>query len=353
MSLLRLPPEILVQIFDQIDPSFFHEDIRRLTICKQWLEFVLPVCLKCVKLSQETLRSLMVSRAIERSSTLIRSVETLDLELRGYPSYISSFYLQENTEKLDDFAAPVSNETPNDISVETWVKSMGNNLSRLAVIAQQSRRLHTLRIRARNSPSPEILENPVDYLSLPTMQSFLQLDNLSNLVLDLNTNFLDSRVDQRNGLHICPAIGALLGTLRTLHLRMRSICPDVLTARDSNDNLNLRVVVINLSLITNQPGITAAVHSERCGSGVGQLQLRADIKEQAEALVTRMASPKTIRILTHSLPSFQIRSFDILTGNTMTLNDGAAWDEDGRTVVEDSEPDSDFSGDSILDFEGD
>ncbi|KAI0974988.1 hypothetical protein F4678DRAFT_358763 [Xylaria arbuscula] len=330
MSLLRLPPEILAQIFDHIDPYFFHEDLRRLTICKQWLQFVLPVCFKCITLSQETLGSLMASGAIKRSSMLKRSLETLDLELRGYPSYISSFYLQESTEESDAsdaFNAAVSNETSNDIPVKIWADSLGNDLARLAVIVQQSRRLHTLRIRARNSPSPEILESPVDYLSLPTMRSFLRLDNLSNLVLDLNTNLLNSPSDSRKDLHICPAIGALLGALRTLRLRMRSICPDVLIPGDPNDNLNLQVVVINLSLITNLPGITAAAHSDRCGSGTGGLlQLKNDIQGRAEALATRMASPKTIRILTHSLPYFEIQSFDVLTGKNMTLKDDSAWD---------------------------
>jgi hypothetical protein len=132
---------------------------------------------------------------------------------------------------------------------------------------------------------------------------------------------------------------------------MRSICPDVLKPQDPNEKLHLSVVVINLSLTTNLPGITSAAHSKRCGSGArGLLQLKADIQEQAEALATRMASPKLMRILTHSLPQFETQSLDVLTGKTMILDDDMAWDEDGKTVKEDSEPESELLDDEFSTF---
>ncbi|KAI1649642.1 uncharacterized protein F4817DRAFT_27443 [Daldinia loculata] len=193
MSLLRLPPETLTQIFDQIGSYFFREDLGRLTVCNQWFEFALPACFKCITLSQKTLWSLIASG---------------------------------------------------------------------------------------------ILDSPKDYLSLPTMQSLLSLENLSVLVLDLPTDL---------------------------------------------------------------PGITSAAHAKRCGSQAGGLlQLIADIQEQAEVLATRMASPKTIRILTHSIPQFETQSFDVLTGKTMLLDHDMAWDEDGKTVKEDSEPESELLDDDFL-----
>ncbi|UNI13852.1 hypothetical protein JDV02_000550, partial [Purpureocillium takamizusanense] len=129
------------------------------------------------------------------------------------------------------------------------------------------------------------------------------------------------------------------------------ICPDVLKPRDPNDGLYLNVVVINLSLTTNLPGITSAAHSKRCGSqGGGLLQLKAEIQEQAEALATRMASPKIMRILTHSLPQFTTQSLDILTGKTMILDDDMGWDEDGKTVEDDSEPESELLDDEFSNF---
>ncbi|RYC57053.1 hypothetical protein CHU98_g9156 [Xylaria longipes] len=352
MSLLRLPPETLAQIFDHIGSSFFHEDLGRLTVCKQWLEFALPACFKCIKFSQETLRILITSGAVKRPSPLKRSLETLDLELRGYHySYGSTFDPQQNAQESNVLDATASNKAFSDIPTKTWINVLNDDLAQLAVITQQSRRLRTLRIRAWGSPSPDALDNPEDYLSLPTIQAFLSVENLSVLVLDLSVSFLNSSGEQGKSFHICPAIGALLRTLQTLHIRMRSICPDVLKPRGPDGSLHLSVVVINLSLITNQPGTTSAAHSKRCGSlAGGLLQLKADIEEQAQALAARMASPKIMRVLTHSLPQFETQSLDVLTGKTMVLDDDMAWDEDGKTVVEDSEPESELLDDEFSTF---
>ncbi|OIW34068.1 hypothetical protein CONLIGDRAFT_629002 [Coniochaeta ligniaria NRRL 30616] len=285
MPFLRLPPEILRQIFSEIGSSFFREDLGRLTVCKLWFEFALPTCFKSITLSQETLRSLVTSGAIKGLSPLKDGLETLDLEVRGYQSCLSTSYPQEYAQESTSLKAPAPSGGPADDPVKTWIKILNNDLTQLAIVAQQSHRLRILRIRAWRSRSPEPLDTPQDYLRLPTMQAFLSVENLSVLVLDLSGSFLVSSGQQGIGRHICPAIGAVLRTLRTLHLRMRSICPDVLKPRDLNDGLRLSVVVINLSLTTDLPGITSAAHSTRCGSqGGGLLQLKAEIQEQAEAL---------------------------------------------------------------------
>jgi hypothetical protein len=347
MSLLRLPPEILKLIFDQIGSSFFREDLGRLTVCKQWLEFALPAYFKCITLSQETLRDLITSGIMKKSFLLTNSLETIDLELGGYQSCISTSYSQEYAQGSNSLNATSPNEASRDNPAKTCIKTLKNDLAQLAIVAQQSHRLRTLRIRAWSSPSPEPLNRPEGYLPLATMKAFLSVENLRVLVLDLSGSFLNSWREQGNGYHICPAIGAILRTLRTLHLRMRCICPDVLKPRDPDDSLHLSVVAINLSL----SGIMSVTHSKQCRSrGGGVLQLQAAIQKQAEALATRMASPKTIRILNHSLPQFEIQSLDVLTGKTMILDDDMAWDEDGKTVEEDSEPESEILDEEFSTF---
>ncbi|KAF4435311.1 hypothetical protein FALBO_17460, partial [Fusarium albosuccineum] len=226
MSLLRLPPETLKQIFDHIGSSFFRQDLGRLTICKKWFEFAGPGLSKCITLSQETLRRLICSSVAKTPSLLKDSLETLDLELGGYQAWISTLHRRPDPQESIALNAPASNEAPGDNAVEAWIKVLDNDLTQLATIVQQSRRLRILRIRAWNSPSPDPLDRPQDYLSVPTMQALLSVENLSVLALNLSVGFRDSSGE--NGSHICPAIGALLRTLRTLHLRMHSICPDVL-----------------------------------------------------------------------------------------------------------------------------
>jgi len=351
MSLLRLPPEILRQIFNHISPSFFHENLSRLTVCKQWYEFALPACFRRITLSHESLQGLLTAGVTREPSPLQNSLETLGLELSGYQPDVSTSYSPERAQESNLREASASNEALRDNPADSWMNDLNNDLARLAAVVRRSHRLRTLRIRAWSSPSPEPFDSPENYLPLPAIQALFSVENLSVLVLDLSGSFLDSSGQQGDDHHICPAIGAILPTLQTLHLRMPSICPDVLKPRDPTDSLHLGVVVINLSLITNLPGITSAAHSRRCGSqGGGLLQLKADIQEQAEALVTRMASPKIMRILTHSLPQFETQSLDVLTSKTMILDDDMAWDEDGRTVMEDSESESELLDDDFSTF---
>ncbi|KAF4947778.1 hypothetical protein FGADI_10172 [Fusarium gaditjirri] len=346
MSLLRLPPEILRQIFDQLDSSFFREDLGRLSVCKKWFDFALPACFKCITLSQKTLRHLIISTATQKPLSLESNLETLDLHLRGYEYNTSPPYPQNAQES--NLRPPALR-----IRVSYWIKrrrTLNNDLDKLAIIAQQSRRLRTLRVRAWKSPWGHPLSPRDRYLSLSPMLALLSVESLSVLVLDLSGVSLNSSGQQEDERHICPSVAALLPTLRILHLRMRDICPDVLKTQSLDSKLRLSTVVINLSLPPDQPSMTAAAHTKPCDSQRGGfIQLRADIREQAEALLTRMAFPQTMRILTHTLPQFDTQSLDVLTGKTMKLKDDAAWDEDGETVQEDSEPESeildeDFNG---------
>jgi hypothetical protein len=41
-----------------------------------------------------------------------------------------------------------------------------------------------------------------------------------------------------------------------------------------------------------------------------------------------------VRIVTHALPSIQMRAFDVLAGRNLTLKEGADWDDDGKTFEE-------------------
>lgn len=342
MLLLQLPPEILKNMFAQIGSSFFQEDLDRLTVCKHWFEFALPVCFKSIKLSRATLRGLVNSGAIEKQPALKGSLETLELELRGYQSCSSTSSFQEHAQD-SELLDPSTHEAPVENEITTWIAALNNDLAQLAVLAKGSHMLRALHIQAWRSSSPERFDSAENYLSLPTMNALLSLDNLGVLVLDISCSLLNVSGQQGDGHHICPAISALLLTLRTLHLRMRNICPDVLNLPDTNDSLRLSVVVVNLSLNTNLPGITSAAHSQRCRSqGGGLVQLKAAMQQRAEALATRMASPKVVRILTHSLPQFETHSLDVLTGKVTILSDGMAWEEDGKTVKEDSEPESEL-----------
>ena len=271
-------------------------------------------------------------------------MEALDVKLRGYQPSASRSHPGGNTRKPGALDTAGTNETPEDTSVKTWIEALNADLAQLAILARRSRRLHSLCVRAWTLETPETLDSRDVYLSLPTMRGLLSMENLSVLKLDLTVVTANPPGEQEIDCHICPAIGALLSSLRALHLRLYSICPDVLKPKDTGEELNLGEAVINLSLMTDSPEITSASHSKRCGNQAGGLlQLKADMQEHAEALATRMASPTTLRVLTHSPPNFEVHSLDVLTGKDMILDNDMAWNEDGRTVREESGSESELS----------
>jgi hypothetical protein len=260
MLLLNLPPEILKCVFDELGPSFFHEDVVRLAVCKQWYAFALSECDKHIALSQDSLGSLAVSGVPERLPLFQGSLETLDLKMRDHRSWnaITRLLQGGNVRVLEPPTPPAT--------IEAYLKVQEDQLVKLATIAKASRRLRNLRIRAEGSPCIEGTANHLDHLQIPTMQAFLSTESLSVLFLDVSSSF-SSRSGQLAGdRHVCPAIGAVLGKLRSLQIRMPWICRDVLKPPDPKQRLRLSRVVINLCLNCRVPEAALASHSQRCSS---------------------------------------------------------------------------------------
>lgn len=348
MLLLQLPPETLRLIFEQIGPSFFQEHVNRLTICKQWYAFALPECLRRVILSGDALKRLVNAGVFKPPSTLRDSCEVLSLHLGGDPTLPSALG-HSLTPNNEDASMALDEVSQDDTLLNS--QALDNDLQQLALLTRGSRKLRSLSIRAWCFPSSGFLGSQGDYLSLPTMRSLLSVDNLVVLLLDLPVGFCDSHEHQGDGCQLCPTIGALLGSLRALQLRTRTICPTALKPQSHSSSLRLSKLVVNLSLATNLPWQTSATHAKRCGSdGGGMLQLKADLQKQAESLVPRMTAPKILRILTHSLPSIETLALDVVTGKSMILDDSMAWDQDGRTPEEYSEPESELSDDALAAF---
>lgn len=350
MSLLQLPPEILIQVMDHVGSPYFREDLGRLTVCKQWFRYAHTACFKDLQLSQKSLRRLMFSRDVGRSPLLLKdSVEILDLKLKGFEDWNSVQDSPSNSQSTNALHASSWDGDLGRSLLATWTTVLDNDLTQLAIIAKESRKLRIIRIQALSERHPLFPHLPRrDYLSLSTIRTLLSVKNLVVLELDLCGTSLVPRKEHRDDFHVCTTIGALLTTLRRLRLRMRSICADALRPQHRDAGLRLSEVLINLSLSNESPMITSAAHTTQCGStGGGFLKLKADIEAQAEALATLMKSPKIIRILSHSLPRLEMWSLDVLTGRRMILADDMAWEDDGKTVEDDSDSESEILDDGF------
>ncbi|KAF2679297.1 hypothetical protein K458DRAFT_422337 [Lentithecium fluviatile CBS 122367] len=347
MSLIQLPPENLIQIFDYVGSSYFRSDLSRLTVCKQWSEFAHTACFREFYVTQKTLRRLLSSQYVESSLPLVKdSVETLDLDLKGFEDWDSIPLSRHDSQAVNVPNVSTWNGAHGRAVRAAWTTELNNDLLCLATIIKQSRKLRILRIQATSEIHPILrLLDRRDYLFLSTIGAFLSASNLASLELDLcGTRLIPHQSQERDeGFHICKSIAALLTTLQRLRLRMRSICADVLKPRQHSTNLRLNEMLINLSLSNESPLTTSAAHATCCGSSPGGfLQLKADMEKQAQVLVAQMSAPKIVRILTHALPSIEMRAFDVLTDRNVILSEGAEWDDDGEAIEDEV---SDLSSD--------
>jgi hypothetical protein len=295
---------------------------------------------------------LLSSLDVAKSLLLVKdSLEILHLELKGFEDWSSIPDPQGYSQDTNALDASGWDGDLGRALLGAWTIALDNDLAQLAITAKESRKLRMIRIQASSERHPLLPQlSRRDYLSLSTIKALLSVENLTVLELDLCGTLLMPRHEHRDDFHICTSIGALLPTLRRLRLRMRSICPDVLRPQHHDTSLRLSEVLINLSLSNESPMITSAAHSIRCGPIGGFLELKADIEDQAEALAIHMASPKIIRILTHTLPQLEMRSLDVLTGKCMKLADDMAWKDDGKTIDDDSELESEIMDDDLSTF---
>ncbi|KPM43764.1 hypothetical protein AK830_g2790 [Neonectria ditissima] len=338
MSLFRLPSENLDQIFDLVGSSFFRQDLSRLTVSKQWLEFAHRACFKYISLTEENIQLLPSSEGAIYNSALqpsyLKSLD-LSLKLRGYQYWLSQQAPQPalESEHLDGYVP--NNLAPELASIRIWAEAMNHGLTQLATMIRRTGALQTLRIRAWCSPDSGDYPRTDDALPSPPIRALLSLDSLRVLVLDLDAQFLCDPWQRRSEVHICPTIGTLLRTLNTLHVRMPHICLDALKP-DGHDKLRLRNLAINLSMSRELGGALQVHYAKRCDDRNSTIRkLLPDMRQQAKVVASRMSAPKTVRILTHTLPIFRKHSLDVLTDRTMLMHSDMAWDEDGVTIDED------------------
>ncbi|EPE04021.1 hypothetical protein F503_04869 [Ophiostoma piceae UAMH 11346] len=335
MSLLDLPPEILCHIFEDVGATYFKQDIGRLMVSKQWCAVARWGIFRNVTLRARSLHKLLSLHA-SGSEILAPSLDYLKrlaIKLAGY----------EGVEAPDR---------------KRFSAALNADLVQLGPLVRNAPRLKSLHVRASRWVHPDDDEHSVSYLSIPAVHALLEVPiHLEVLVLDITTSLsappLPSGDSPAPGFHACSVIGSLLPTLRVLHVRMSSICSDVLVPpnADALDSIRLEEVVVNTSLKeTDNLGNLSTYHARLCGHRTTTVRLLWEkLYEKAELLAARMQSPKTVRIIKHRLPTFRLISMDVLTGAEMELTDSQAWGADGKVIESPPEPESSIS--SISDFE--
>lgn len=332
MALLRLPSEIILQIFEDVGSSYFRLNIERLTISKLWCDFALSMCFQDLRISQRTLKQLFDPPYKQTSlRCAMSSMKSMSLTLVGFDRW-----------KLSP------KDSDNDVSrtrrggrrrQEDWIADIDLHLIRLNMVLRGSPKLRSLRIHATSELHPgHLILGRRSYLIFPRIRDLITIENLTSLELDL----CGTQLKQGDGFwrgqgnHICPQIAMLLKSLHRLRLRLRCICPEAVRLPQDTSNLRLEEMIINLSIYYESAIIKSVYHASRCEAYIEPFpELYADMEREILLLVPKLASPKMVRILSRQGPDKALLAFDAMIDRTVRLSEDAEWDDEGELERDD------------------
>lgn len=321
MSLLQLPLELLSFVIRYLGLEFFRQDIRRLTVFKQWYACAWQLLAKDLHLTPGAITRL----AGEEIATLVRIqpyVKTAALVFEGRsPS-------GENVEN-----AALNGDASSTLE---WSARLNTALTTVAAQLKQCPKLRHLRVKAEpecNDLSLLRISMGQGYLMPKPVDDFLSLRHLTSLEFDIAGSFPQGPTDN-GSVHFCASINLLLPSLRRLHCRMNAVCETLLERPKNDSPLQLEEIIVNLSLSELSSTSTSCRFPKRCQPVPGEsfTQLRQSIERQASTLALGLDSPRIVRVITHRIPSLSIEAFDAITGQRLGLENNMQWDADGEVV---------------------
>ena len=133
--------------------------------------------------------------------------------------------------------------------------------------------------------------------------------------------------------------------LRHLCIRSRNICPEILEAFSSDQYARLESVIINLSLgREDRPGLSKVFYAHFCsGFQSNGKDLYSSLIDAAKAILPRLPSLKTFRIIRQNFPSEDFFSFDVTCNRRVELPSGIHWKATGSVDADDDECSSEGS----------
>ncbi|KAG6135237.1 hypothetical protein E4U38_001972 [Claviceps purpurea] len=326
MSLLRLPPEIVLSIFRLLGSAFFRQDVRRFLVSKWWYELAWPVFLQDVKFRAGSLeRFILASKSVDLLHLIRKNVRTVKLVLNGFEEW--HFILS---------ASNAAGSTDIDLhAVDIWTSKVNGHVAALVGILRHCTGLRLLKVEARPETHPLQLNlQRRDYLAASPLASLVSISQLTCLEIDTAGTRLMDETDAPK-VHLCGKIRTMLPTLRRLRCRMSSICPTIFDVSAGCLPLALEDVIVNLSLSDIRGSDTSYRYPSRCEAlpGGNFTRLKEDIKSCARKLVPLMKNPRIVRVLSHTFPGMKLHSLDVLTGRRMEIKPNAPWDADEKEAV--------------------
>lgn len=109
----------------------------------------------------------------------------------------------------------------------------------------------------------------------------------------------------KNEIHVCPQLALKIPHLRSVRLRMYSICRQIFDLKDCDPSSKIESIIIDLSLRETDPFSTG--FSYHCTKSRRAWELYNDMVHAAEEFANRMLNPslKVLRTLCHKHPSLE------------------------------------------------
>ncbi|KAM7210091.1 hypothetical protein V8F06_014522 [Rhypophila decipiens] len=228
MALLGLPAELLDLIFLDLDPSFFRQDLQRLTVSKHWYLHALPrlwseLMVKSTNHMRRVANKLDYDMR-DRIRPVLKAVDfTLDSEWTEsrYDDYLYCGYGRPQSPKVRDIYASI--------------------LSYLGSCT----RVKSLRLRVKSGPASRLMDHLLGYIYSklrPPCQMPPGQVQVSSIEIDL------AGASDNTWSHRCDELSRLLPQLRRFRCCMQCICPDLIKLDWITGDCPLEEFVISLSV---------------------------------------------------------------------------------------------------------
>ena len=299
MPILRLPSELVLDIFGYLGAEFFREDIGRLSISAEWYKFAWPALVCDVKFTAQSFLDFMAN----------------DIALTQCQPYISTLELDFNFWKRQGFADG------------DGIFYVNIELGALADALHQCPRLRRLELKTAHFWP--IRPAYVSYsLGKAPLIKLLSLRHLTS------TPGCDLRgLEFGSGVHVYCSVNSLLPSLR------------------HGTQSRLEEVTINMSSLDLAkraiPDSSLSHFSAKHCQSISNIfiPLEGEMETQAVALSHRLKKARMVRVIFPESPYLTNLAFDAVTGYWVRSGNHAEWDADGESLDE-TESDDESEDDS-------
>ncbi|KAK0723232.1 hypothetical protein B0T26DRAFT_641845 [Lasiosphaeria miniovina] len=288
-ALPYLPPEIWIMVLEALPPSFFQQDLGRLTVSRRWYSLAFPAFFTRVEYTPRVISRLVTrkSKIMDRSRAMLRkSQRVVNVVIEGIGPWCD----------------------PRDRCYDTAA-----NLRRFCLMLIEFKELTTVCFTARwanKSWKADPLQ--LDYLPLRTIEPYISL--LPQVkVLDLDLCGTSVTNEMGGPVHLCPYLRPLLCRLHSLRVRMRCICLDAVCSTDE-EPISVGNLVLDLYL-GQVSDVNPKLNSSMCCFAPNPWDWSSPIDElrtELQSLATRMPWPQRAEIV-HLAPSGHVHTWDALT----------------------------------------